>query len=63
MYLNENWFLSLAEARVKIEQWRDDYNPRRPHSSLGNLAPMKFADRCFTSASVTPSLHEYSNAI
>ncbi len=41
--LNENWFLSLAEARDKIEQWRDDYNHHRPHSSLGDLAPMGIA--------------------
>jgi putative transposase len=24
--LNENWFSSLADAREKIEQWRQDYN-------------------------------------
>ena len=24
--LNEHWFLSLAEAREKIEVWRRDYN-------------------------------------
>ncbi len=41
--LNENWFLSLAEARDKIEQWRDDYNHHRPHSSLGNLTPLEYA--------------------
>jgi len=32
--LNEHVFLSLAEARATIEAWRDDYNYRRPHSSL-----------------------------
>jgi len=32
--LNENWFSSLADAREKIEQWRQDYNEARPHSSL-----------------------------
>ena len=41
--LNENWFLSLADARDKIEQWRDDYNRHRPHSSLGGLTPVEFA--------------------
>ncbi len=38
--LNENWFLSLEDAREKIESWRCDYNEQRPRSSLGNLAPI-----------------------
>lgn len=37
--LNENWFLSLTDAKEKIESWRSDYNKHRPHSALGNLAP------------------------
>jgi len=41
--LNDNVFLSLADAREKIESWRIDYNVRRPHSSLGNLTPEEFA--------------------
>jgi putative transposase len=41
--LNEHIFLSLAEARGTIEAWRDDYNHRRPHSSLGALTPVEFA--------------------
>ena len=36
-------FACLAEARVVIEDWREDYNLRRPHSSLGMLAPAVFA--------------------
>ena len=28
-------FLSLEDARAKIEAWRLDYNESRPHSSLG----------------------------
>jgi putative transposase len=36
-------FSCLAEARVVIEDWREDYNLRRPHSSLGMLAPAAFA--------------------
>jgi putative transposase len=42
-WLNEHIFLSLAEARTTIEAWRDDYNHRRPHSSLGALTPIEFA--------------------
>jgi putative transposase len=33
--LNQNWFVSLAEARQVIEAWRGDYNTARPHCSLG----------------------------
>ena len=43
--LNENWFVSLAEARQRIEAWRRDYNQVRPHSSLGYQTPEEFAAR------------------
>jgi putative transposase len=36
-------FSCLAEARVVIEDWREDYNQRRPHSSLGMRSPATFA--------------------
>jgi putative transposase len=42
--LNTHWFLSLDDARQKIEQWRRDYNRYRPHSSLGNSTPEEFAE-------------------
>ncbi|MCG1026185.1 MULTISPECIES: IS3 family transposase [Dehalobacter] len=41
--LNEQWFTSLNDARVKIEAWREEYNERRPHSSLGMRSPREFA--------------------
>lgn len=41
--LNASWFLSLADARERIEAWRVDYNTERPHSSLGHLTPRAFA--------------------
>ena len=43
--LNEHAFLSLAEARLIIDAWRDDYNHLRPHSSLGALTPIEFANQ------------------
>ena len=43
--LNEHWFASLDEAREVIEDWRQDYNQVRPHSSLGDLTPEQFRDR------------------
>jgi putative transposase len=41
--LNEHVFLSLDDARGKIERWRTAYNRERPHSSLGHLTPEEFA--------------------
>lgn len=43
--LSEHWFLSLDEAREVIEEWRQDYNQFRPHSSLDDLTPEQFRDR------------------
>ena len=40
--LNENWFLSLDDAREKIEAWRQHDNAERPHSALGNRSPQEF---------------------
>ena len=37
--LNQEWFLSLAEARVVIENWRDKYDRIHPHRNLGFLSP------------------------
>ena len=39
----ESRFLSLEDAREKIEGWCRHYNGERPHSALGNLAPEAFA--------------------
>jgi putative transposase len=36
-------FSCLAEARVLIEDWRQDYNHHRPHSALGMMTPTCFA--------------------
>jgi len=40
--LNTNWFLSLEDAKEKIETWRREYNEYRPHSSIGDLTPTEF---------------------
>ena len=42
--LSEEYFLTLQEAREKIEAWRCDYNEVRPHSSLGDQTPRQFAE-------------------
>lgn len=41
--LNESWFLSLDDAREKVEEWRQHYNQERPHGSLGNVSPLVYA--------------------
>jgi putative transposase len=48
--LNVNWFLSLPDAREKIESWRQEYNGFRPHSSLDNLTPNEVYEKSKTSS-------------
>jgi len=57
-------FSCLTEAQVMIEDWREDYNHHRPHSSLGMTAPARFAQAWRTrqntlvaSATPTPNTH------
>ena len=38
-------FDTLLQAQVLIEDWRIEYNTRRPHSSLGWLTPAAYAGR------------------
>ncbi len=42
-YLNREQLWTLTEARVVIEDFRQDYNSVRPHSSLGYRSPQRFA--------------------
>jgi putative transposase len=44
--LNQHWFLSLHDARRKIEAWRQGHNESRPHGALGWATPAEFARRC-----------------
>jgi putative transposase len=54
--LNAQVFVSLHDARQKIETWRIDYNEHRPHRSLGDLTPREFAEQ-----TVQTGLQEASN--
>ncbi len=38
--LNQHWFLTLADAREKVEDWRSYYNEERPHGAIGNVPPV-----------------------
>jgi len=43
--LNRWVFINGHEAQFVIEQWRQEYNHHRPHSSLGYLPPAAFAEQ------------------
>ncbi len=38
--LDAHWFLSLADARQKMEAWRRYYNEDRPHGAIGYKFPI-----------------------
>jgi putative transposase len=38
--LNTRRFLTLADAREKMETWRRYYNEDRPHRAIGHKAPI-----------------------
>ncbi|MHB1268625.1 MAG: integrase core domain-containing protein [Acidithiobacillus ferriphilus] len=44
--LSQHWFASLSHMRSIIDNWRDDYNHHRPHSTLGYVPPEVFAAHC-----------------
>ena len=56
--LDRELFLGLDEARYVLDEWRNDYNHRRPHSGIGWQTPaayaasMNDADGVFPSASL-----------
>jgi putative transposase len=41
--LNETLFASLADARIALAAWLEDYNTVRPHSAIGNVPPTIYA--------------------
>jgi transposase InsO family protein len=41
--LNRELFLSVPEARYVLDEWRAEYNQRRPHSSLNWQTPAAYA--------------------
>jgi putative transposase len=65
--LNEHVFVSLDDARSKIEKWRIEYNRERPHSSLGHLTPEEFAAKNQRSSAIArtawPAGQELAGAV
>ncbi|MGD1029180.1 IS3 family transposase [Candidatus Binatus soli] len=53
--LNVQVFFSVADARDKLERWRQDYNRVRPHSALGDSTPEEFANAWQTAAATASS--------
>lgn len=51
--LNAHWFLTLDDARSKMEDSRKDYNNVRPHSAIGNKPPAALAKSV-----LVPSMHK-----
>lgn len=42
-FLNMEIFNSIKEVQILTSKWRDDYNHKRPHSSLNYMTPARFA--------------------
>ncbi len=61
--LNREEFATLKEAKVLVEDYRQEYNHRRPHSSLRYRTPAAFAAWCAGTgfAALSPCQHT-SNA-
>lgn len=55
--LDREWFHSLAEARVILEQYRRAYNEARPHSSLGYRTPAEVRQHRALASAVVPPEH------
>jgi putative transposase len=56
--LDRRRFKTQAEARIAVFEFIESfYNPRRRHSSLGYLSPIKF-ERQFADTTLEPGVHE-----
>jgi putative transposase len=53
--LNRELFLSVPEARYVLDEWRVEYNHRRPHSGLGWQTPAAYAATVDRQAGVFPT--------
>jgi putative transposase len=51
--LNMHCFASLAEAFIRLSAFQKEYNTLRPHSSLGNLAPLMFKTAWYEAQATT----------
>lgn len=58
--LNVEVFENVVEAQSLAAEWRNAYNHRRPHSSLGYRTPAEYAAGCAASAPAAPTLQQHS---
>jgi hypothetical protein len=56
--LNMELFRNVREAQEIADAWKEEYNKRSPHSSLGNLTPKEFAE-VHSAATALPSASPY----
>ena len=49
-FLNAHVFRTLAEVRIRAEEWKNDYNEFRPHSSLNYKTPIEIKNDATTRA-------------
>lgn len=61
--LDREIFIHLDELKYVVERWRMDYNHRRPHSSLGYMAPAVFAATCIGPDSATLRQSQYTGNV
>lgn len=54
--LNQHRFTSLEDVKQIIEEWRQSYNRRRPHSSLDYLSPAEYLSN-WTSTETFETVH------
>jgi putative transposase len=52
--LNVQVFFTVADARDKLQHWRQDYNRVRPHNALADRPPEIFAARWAETAALRP---------
>jgi transposase InsO family protein len=57
--LNGEIFYTLTEAKVLVERWRNEYNTKRPHSSLGYRPPAPETVAAAHPLGVVPSLSSW----
>lgn len=43
-FLNVNWFSNLEDLKIKAQEWSEEYNTERPHSSLNMKTPKEFLE-------------------
>ncbi|OGH99326.1 MAG: transposase [Candidatus Melainabacteria bacterium GWA2_34_9] len=53
--LNSDWFLSLEDAKSKIQKWRLEYNEFRPHSGIQNMTPKEYLNSINESVLISTS--------